>query len=63
MSDQEWEVGEFVARVKAGELDDSQLGQALDLLSPEQMDDLQNYLLMQGESRNWMLSEDLKRTG
>ena len=51
MSDQEWNLLEFVERFKNGEFD-GQLGEALDSLSPEQMEDLNSFLLMQGESRN-----------
>ena len=51
MSDREWDLLEFVERFKNGEFD-GQLGEALDSLSPEQMEDLNSFLLMQGESRN-----------
>ena len=51
MSDRECDLLEFVERFKNGEFD-GQLGEALDSLSPEQMEDLNTFLLMQGESRN-----------
>ena len=51
MSDREWDLLEFVERFKKGEFD-GRLGEALDSLSPEQMEDLNSFLLMQGESRN-----------
>jgi len=51
MSDREWDLLEFVERFKNGEFD-GQLSKALDSLSPEQMEDLNSFLLMQGESRN-----------
>ena len=51
MSDQEWDVLEFVERFKNGEFD-GQLGETLDSLSPDQIEDLHSLLLMQGESRN-----------
>jgi len=53
MSDQEWDVLEFVERFQNGEFD-ARLTEILDSLSPEQIEDLQSYLLMQGESRNGM---------
>jgi hypothetical protein len=51
MSDQEWDVLEFVERFRNGEFD-GRLGGVLDSLSPEQIEDLQSVVLMQGESRN-----------
>jgi len=51
MSDREWDLLEFVERFKNGEFD-GQLSKALDSLSPEQMEDLNSFLLMQCESRN-----------
>jgi hypothetical protein len=48
---QEWAVLEFVDRFRNGEFD-GQLGETLDSLSPEQIEDLNSLLLMQGESRN-----------
>ena len=50
MSDQAWDVLEFVERFKNGEFD-GQLGETLDSLSPEQIEDLRNLLVMEGESR------------
>ena len=50
MSDQQWDVLEFVERFRNGEFD-GRLGEVLDSLSPEQIDDLQSVVLMQGESR------------
>jgi hypothetical protein len=50
MSDQEWDVLEFVERFRNGEFD-GQLGETLESLSQEQIEDLQGLLLMQGESR------------
>jgi len=50
MSDQEWDVQEFVERFRDGEFD-GHLREALDSLSPNQIEDLQSFLLMQGESR------------
>jgi hypothetical protein len=61
MSDQEWDVLEFVERFQNGEFD-ARLTEILDSLSPEQIEDLQSYLLMQGESRNGIVPEDLKRS-
>ena len=51
MADREWDVLEFVECFKNGEFD-GKLGEVLDSLSPEQMEDLNSFLLMQGESRN-----------
>jgi hypothetical protein len=47
MSDQQWDVLEFVQRLRNGEFDD-QLGETLDLLTSEQIEDLQRLLLTQG---------------
>lgn len=47
MSDQVWDVLEFVERFRNGEYD-GQLGETLDSLSPGQIEDLHS-LLMQGE--------------
>jgi hypothetical protein len=51
MSDQEWDVQEFVERFRHGEFD-GHLRDALDSLSPDQIEDLQGFLLRQGESRS-----------
>ena len=48
MSDQQWDVLEFVQRLRNGELDD-QLGETLDLLTSDQIEDLRRLLLTQGE--------------
>jgi hypothetical protein len=48
---EEWDVLEFVERFKNGEFD-GQLGETLDSLSANQIEDLHSLLLMQGESRN-----------
>ena len=50
MSDQQWDVLEFVERFRNGEFD-GRLGEVLDSLSPEQIEDLQSVVLMHGESR------------
>jgi hypothetical protein len=50
MADQEWDAMEFFQRFQNGEFD-GQLGEALDSLSPEQMEELKHYLLVEGESR------------
>ena len=47
---QDWDVLEFIERVRDGELDD-QLGEALESLTPEQMEELKRYLQMQLEIR------------
>ena len=62
MSDQEWDVLEFVEHFKNGEFD-GQLGETLDSLSPDQIEDLHSLLLMQGESRNGSCTNDLRRSG
>ena len=62
MSDQEWDVMEFVERFRNGEFD-ARLAETLDSLSPEQIEDLESFLLMQGESRNGIVSDALKRSG
>jgi hypothetical protein len=62
MSDQEWDILEFVERFRNGEFD-ARLAETLDSLSSEQIEDLQSFLLMQGESRNGIVPEDLKRSG
>jgi len=49
MSDQEWDLGGFFARFKSGEFD-GHLGKTLDSLSPDQLEDLQYFLLKEGES-------------
>jgi hypothetical protein len=51
MSDREWDVLEFVERFRNGEFD-GQLGETLDSLSSEQVEDLHSVLLLQGESRS-----------
>ena len=51
MSDQEWDVLDFMERFKEGQFDGN-LSETLDSLSPDQIDDLHILLLMQGESRN-----------
>jgi hypothetical protein len=50
MSDQEWDVLEFVERFRNGEFD-GQLVETMESLSSEQIEELQARLLMQGESR------------
>jgi len=62
MSDQEWDVLEFVERFRNGEFD-ARLGETLESLSPEQIEDLESFLLIQGESRNGIVPGDLKRSG
>ena len=62
MSDQEWDVQEFVERFRNGEFD-GRLAETLGSLSPEQIEDLEHALLIQGESRNEIGPEDLKRIG
>jgi len=59
---QEWNVLEFVERFQDGEFD-GQLGETLASLSPEQVEDLQRMLLMEGESRTRMVPADLKLSG
>ena len=49
MSDQEWDIGGFFARFKSGEFD-GQLEKTIDSLSPDQLEDLQHFLLQEGES-------------
>jgi hypothetical protein len=44
MSDQQWDVLEFVQRFRNGELD-GKLEDTLDVLSPEQLEDLHRILL------------------
>lgn len=51
MSDQEWDVFEFVECFRNGEFD-GHLGETLDSLSEEQIEDLRNLLVMEGESRS-----------
>jgi hypothetical protein len=51
MSDQEWDVLEFMERFREGQFDGN-LSETLDSLSPDQIEDLHSLLLMQGESRN-----------
>jgi hypothetical protein len=48
MPDQQWDVLEFVQRLRNGEFDD-QLGETLDLLTSDQIEDLQRLLLGAGE--------------
>ena len=62
MSDQEWDVLEFVERFRNGEFD-TRLAETLDSLSREQIEDLESLLVMQGESRKGISLEDLKRSG
>ena len=50
MSDQEWDVLEFIERFRAGEFD-GHLREAMESLSLDQIEDLQSFLLVQGESR------------
>ena len=50
MSDQEWDVLEFFEHFRNGEFD-GHLSETIDSLSPEQMEDLDSLLLMEGESR------------
>ena len=50
MSDQQWDVLEFVRRLRDGELD-GHLGEAFDLLSPEQLEELERLLLRAREKR------------
>jgi hypothetical protein len=47
---QEWDVLDFVERFRDGDFE-GQLGETLGSLSPEQIDELQRVLVMQGESR------------
>jgi len=51
MSDQKWDVVEFVERFRNGEFD-ARLAETIESLSPEQIEDLQSFLLMTGESRS-----------
>ena len=51
MSDQQWDVLEFVQRLRDGELD-GHLGEAFDLLSPEQLDELERLLLRAREKKS-----------
>ena len=44
MSDQQWDVVDFVQRLRKGELED-QLEHSVDVLSPEQLEDLHRLLL------------------
>lgn len=55
---QEWDVLEFVERFRDGEFD-GHLGETLNLLSPDQIEDLQHFL-REGESCNRTFLEDLK---
>jgi hypothetical protein len=48
MSDQQWDVLEFVLRFRNGELED-QFGETLDRLTPEQIEYLQHLLQSQGK--------------
>jgi len=50
MSDQQWDVLEFVRRLRDGELD-GHLGEAFDLLSPEQLEQLERLLLRAREKK------------
>ena len=49
MADKEWNVRDFVERFKDGEFN-AQLLEALDSLSPEQIEELERFLLMQGKN-------------
>ena len=51
MTGQEWDVREFVERFRNGDFD-GQLHETLNALSPEQLEDLNSFLPMQGESRS-----------
>ncbi|HSR09752.1 MAG TPA: hypothetical protein VLM42_21660 [Bryobacteraceae bacterium] len=51
MSDQEWDVLKFVEYFRNGEFD-TRLAETLQSLSPEQLEDLEKFLRMEGESRN-----------
>ena len=51
MPDEKWDVAEFFERLRHGEFD-GRLREALDSLSPDQTEELQSYLLLQGESRS-----------
>jgi len=62
MSDQQWDVSEFVARFQDGEFD-GQLGETLGSLSPGQIEELQHFLLREGESRNRIRPEDHEGAG
>jgi len=62
MSDRDWDALEFVERFRNGEFD-ARMAETLHSLSPEQIEDLESFLLMQGESRNGILSDALKRSG
>ena len=60
---QEWDVLEFIERFRNGDFD-GHLAETFDSLTPEQVDDLQRLLLMQGESRTGIMPEDLaERSG
>ncbi len=48
MSDQQWNVQEFAKRFRDGEFDD-ELGETLDVLTSEQLEDFRRLLLRQGE--------------
>ena len=50
MPDQKWDVVEFLERFREGEFD-GYLDDILASLSPDQLEELQNLLLVQGESR------------
>ena len=58
MSDQEWDLLEFVERFRNGEYD-GKVGETLDSLSSEQIEDLHS-LLMQSECRDGIVLDDLK---
>lgn len=62
MSDQEWDVLEFVERFRNGEFD-GQWNEALNSLSPEQIEDLNAFLVMRGDGRKGIPAEALKRCG
>ena len=51
MSDQQWDVLEFVRRLRDGELD-GHLGEAFDLLTPEQLEELERLLLRAREKKS-----------
>jgi hypothetical protein len=50
MSNQKWDVPEFLERFRDGEFD-AHLDEILQSLSPDQLEELQSLLLVEGESR------------
>jgi len=50
MSNQKWDVPEFLERFRDGEFD-AHLDEILRSLSPDQLEELQSLLLVEGESR------------